>query len=759
MPLKSVTGASGIKDNLEELEQLMSIGQSVLRQDAFAKVKGEASFPGDINLPHQAYMKILFSKYPHAIIHAIDVTSAENVDGVIAVFTAKDVPVNEYGLSYNDQPVLCGPGSHKLFSDRVRFIGDQVAAVVAESEEIAQEALKKIVVTYEELPVTTDPREAMKENAFRIHPDRENNIILHNKIRKGDIEKGFAEADVIVESEYRTPIQEHAFLQPEAGISYIDEEGRVTVAAAGQWAHREQEQIAHALDLPLEKVRVIHPAIGGAFGGREDISVQIVLGLATYRLSQRGINRPIKTVWSREESIIGHTKRHPYYMKARWGATRDGKLVAAQNELIADAGGYAYTSTKVLGNATLMCTGPYEIPNAKVDAYAVYTNNIAFGAFRGFGGPQAAFLAEMQMNKLAVALGLDPVDLRMKNLLTEGALLSVNSPLPKGVSITEVVKDCALASGWHLSGKEWKRPVFEKSTEAPDYLRRGFGFACAFKNVGFSFGAPEQCTATVELHGKDEIEYAVVHHAGADVGQGAHSYFAQIAAETLRLPLEKIHLVVADTAVTQNSGSSSASRMSFMAGNSIKGASELALEGWEKGERPVFVTYQYRPPATTPLDPETGECTPNFAYGYVAEAVEIEVDIETGLLRVINVVCSDDVGKAVNPQQLEGQIEGAIVQANGYVILENFIHENGFIQTDKLSTYLIPTVLDIPDHVEPRILEFADPIGPYGVRGMGEMPFLTHAPAIVAALHNATGIWFDHFPLTPELISSTIRPF
>ncbi len=314
----------------------MSIGRSVLRLDAFSKVKGDALFPGDFNFPDQVYMKILFSKYPHAIIHSLDIDEAQSTEGVLAVFTAKDVPVNEYGMIYNDQPVLCGPGSKKPFADHVRFIGDQVAAVVAESEEIASDALRKIRVSYEVLPVITDPREALKPEAFRIHPERENNIISHNKIRKGDVAKGFAIADVIVESEYRTPLQEHAYLQPEAGVSYIDDEGRVTVIAAGQWAHEEQKQIAHALDLPVDRVRVIHPAIGGAFGGREDISIQIILALAAYRFSQKGITRPVKIVWSREESIIGHCKRHPYYMKARWGATKDGKLIAAENELISD---------------------------------------------------------------------------------------------------------------------------------------------------------------------------------------------------------------------------------------------------------------------------------------------------------------------------------------------------------------------------------------------------------------------------------------
>ncbi len=735
------------------------IGQSVQRVDAVGKVTGATLYPGDINLPGQAHMKILFANRPHAIIHSIDTRAAEAMDGVLAVLTARDVPVNEYGLIMPDQPVLCGPGSSKPFAERVRFIGDNVAVVIAETEEIAALARDRIVVEYEDLPVVTDPLLAMQPAALQLHPDRESNVFCHYRIRSGDVSAAFASADVIVEEEYRTPAQEHAYLQPEAGLGYMDDQNRVTVMVAGQWTHEDQEQIAHALGLPLEQVRVIYPAIGGAFGGREDMSVQIVLGLAAWKLHQRGINRPVKIIWSREESIIGHHKRHPYFIRSRWGATRDGILVAAEVELVADGGAYAYTSTKVLGNATLMCTGPYRIPNVKVDSYAVYTNNIPTGAFRGFGGPQAAFSAETQINKLAEKLGLDPVEIRMRNLLREGDLLSVGTPLPKGVSITQVVEKCALAAGWENGPEGWK-PSRNMSVEVPGspHLKRGLGFACSYKNVGFSFGAPEQSWATVELKGKAEIEQAVVYHAGADVGQGAHTVFAQMAAEALGIPLDKVTLVVSDTAFTQTSGSASASRMTFMAGNAIKGAAMEALARWQNEERPARAVCQYRPPRTTPLDPETGKSEPNFSYGYVAEAVEVEVDTETGQIRVVKVICADDVGRAVNPQQVQGQIEGAVVQAAGYALLENFVQVGGQALTHTLSTYLIPTVLDIPQSVESIIMEYPDPIGPFGARGMGEMPFLPLVPATVAAVHSATGYWFNEFPLTPERVLDRLDP-
>jgi CO/xanthine dehydrogenase Mo-binding subunit len=728
------------------------IGQSVTRVDAPGKVKGETYYPGDITLPDQAYMKILFARRPHAIIKRIDTAKAEMMPGVLAVFTAKDVPVNEYGLIMDDQPVMCGPGSNLPFADRVRFIGDQVALVVAETEEIAAEAVNKIVVDYEDLPVVTSPVDAMQSDAVILHPERGSNVFCHYRIRKGDVENAFAGADVIVEDNYQTPAQEHAFLQPEAGISYVDSDGRVTVIVAGQWTHEDQAQIAHALGLPNEQIRVIYPAIGGAFGGREDMSVQIVLALAAWRLSQRGIHRPVKIIWSREESIIGHHKRHPYSIHSKWGATKAGKIVAAQVELIADGGGYAYTSTKVLGNATLLCTGPYDIPNVKVDAYAVYTNNVPTGAFRGFGGPQAAFSAELQINKLAELLGIDPVEMRMRNLLKEDSLLSVGTPLPKGVTMDKVLAKCAERAGWEQTPAGWQAKPRPGDKPLPPHILRGLGLGCGFKNVGFSFGAPEQSTATIELQGGTEIEKAILYHAGADVGQGAHTVFSQMAAEALQIPLEKVHLVVSDTLLTGDSGSSSASRMTFMAGNSIKGAAELALQKWKNEERPVTATYIYRPPKTTPFDPETGKSEPNFAYGYVAEAAEVEIDSETGQIRLVKMICVDDVGHAVNPKLVEGQIEGAVVQAEGYTFLENLIEKNGLVLTPTFSTYLIPTVLDVPDVVESVILEYPDPIGPWGARGMAEMPYLPFAPTIMAAVHNATGVWFNDFPLTPERV-------
>ena len=361
------------------------ISQSVKRIDARGKVTGETRYPGDIDIDGQLWLRAKFSERAHARVLHVDAAKAEALPGVIRVFTSRDVPVNEYGLVMKDQPVLCGPGGDKPGADVVRCYMDMVATVAAETDAIAQAALDLIDVQYEDLPAVFEPEAAMAETAPQLHPDSPGNLVARYRIRRGDMAAGWAAAEVVVEGEYETTWQEHAYLQPEAGLAYIDEEDRVAVLVAGQWTHEDQEQIYHALDLPPERVRVIYPAIGGAFGGREDMSVQIILALAAWQL-----RRPIKIQWNREESILYHHKRHPIKVRAKWGAARDGRLTAVSAEVIGDAGAYNYTSNKVLGNAQLTVTGPYEIPNVHVDTYTVYTNNIPSGAFRGFGAPTGA---------------------------------------------------------------------------------------------------------------------------------------------------------------------------------------------------------------------------------------------------------------------------------------------------------------------------------------------------------------------------------
>ncbi len=718
------------------------VGKSIPRFDARAKVTGEAAYSGDLSMPGMLFMKLLFAERPHARVKSIGTEQAEAAQGVVAVYTAKDVPVNEYGLQIPDQPVLCGPGSSKPYADVVRFVGDQVAAIVAQTETQAKAALALIRVEYEDLPVVSDPIAAMRKEAPILHPERgDTNVCVHYKIRKGNVAEGFADADVIVEDEYRAPAQEHAYLQPEAGLSYIDDEGRIAVACAGQWTDADRESIAHALNMPAEKIRIIYPAIGGAFGGREDLSVQIVLALAAWKLG-----RPVKIIWSRRESIIGHGKRHPVVLRAKWGATRDGKLIAAENEIIGDGGAYMYTSNKVLGNSAITSTGPYFIPNVKTDVFGVYTNNLPGAAFRGFGAPQALFMAEGQMNKLAEKLGMDPVKFRLKNALRDGLTLGVGTPAPGPVSVPQVIEAAAKKFGW-------KTEVATRAAQARKPAVRGRGFAAGFKNVGFSFGYQENSWAKVEIHGDGNIESVIVQHAGAEVGQGTHTVMAQMAAEVIGVPPEMVQVRPSDSATQGNPGSSSASRMTFMAGNAIKGAAEAALHKWQtEEERPAVAEYTYLAPKTTHFDEETGYSTPNFSYAYSAEAVEVEVDIETGHVRVVRVVVADDVGKAINPDLVTGQIEGAVVQAQGYAITEDMKTKDGRVLTDQLSTYLLPTILDIPEKVDSVIVEIAEPNGPWGARGLGEIPFLPLVPAIGAAIHDATGAWINEFPFTPERV-------
>lgn len=731
-------------------EKTITVGQSIKRIDAQGKVTGSTPYPGDIDLEGQLWMKMKWSERAHARVVRVDASQALALTGVVSVLTSLDVPVNEYGLVIKDQPVICGPGGDKVGTDIVRGYMDVVACVVAETEAIAAQAVKLVQVEYEDLPPVFDPEEAMRDGAPQLHHDTPHNILSHYRIRKGDAEAAFARADVIVEDCFETTWQEHAYLQPEAGIGYIDDEGRVSVIVAGQWTQEDQEQIYHALNLPPEQVRVQYAAIGGAFGGREDMSVQVVLALAAWKL-----RRPVKIIWSREESILYHHKRHPIKIQTKWGATQDGRVIAMQARVVGDAGGYNYTSNKVMGNANMMAAGPYEIDNIHVDTYAVYTNNIPTGAFRGFGAPQALFAAEGMMDRLALALGMDALELRLKNVFREGSILPTNTPLPKGVSQAEVLEACGREAGWIQAGDGWKRPP--STSSASSTKRRGIGIAAGYKNVGYSFGYPENCWAGIELRGGREIEEVVLYHGGADVGQGAHTAFIQMAAEAVGVAFERVRIVASDTATSGSPGSASASRLTFMAGNAIRGAAQKALEAWEHEERPAKAEYVYRPPKTTPYEPLTGRSEPNFAYGYAAQVVEVEVDIETGQIQVLRVVAANDVGKAINPEQVRGQIEGAVAQALGYALMEQLVVKDGKVLNPYLSTYLIPTVLDIPLEVKSVVLEYPDPIGPWGARGMAEMPLLPFTPALAAAIHDATGVWLTQQPFTPDKVVKELR--
>ena len=743
----------------------MSVGRSAARIDAPAKLTGEADYPGDRISSDALWAMTVFTDQPHARLVDLDFSAAQAVPGVAAVFGSADVPVNEFGLTMPDHPVFVGlehTGRSPVPCDVSRWEADRLALVVAETPEAARAGAAAIEATWEPMEVLADIDQSLASD-IRLHPEngKPTNTYYSLRIRKGDMARGWAEADVVVESTYEFPYQEHAYLQPEAGLAYIDDDGRVTVEVAGQWTHEDREQVAHALDLPEDRVRVVYPAIGGAFGGREDISIQIVLALAAVRLRERGIDRPVATVWSREESIVGHGKRHRGRITARWGARSDGRITAVKSTAWLDAGAYNFTSNKVLGNCHLHQAGPYVVPNAEIDSYAVYTNATPAGAFRGFGGPQGAFAAEGQINKLAEALGMDPVEIRRINAMREGSIGITQAAMPEGVTMPQVIDGCAEAAAEpdpQEGGLDFS--PFPSLPAEPSALRRGRGFACSYKNVGFSFGFPERCEAEIVLHGdtdSDEPEWAELFHSGAEVGQGAHTALVQMAAEATGLPAARIERRFSDTATSGDAGSASASRLTWMSGNSILGAAEEAEKAWRDGQRPAVGRFRFVPPPTEVLDPQDGSGAPNFSYGYVAQSVELTVDTDTGHIRVDRVVSAHDVGRAINPQLVVGQIEGAVVQAQGYALSENLRSAGGRLQNMRLSTYLIPGISDIPTKVDSVVLELADPLGPWGARGMAEMGMIPYAPAVVAALHDATGVWFDSFPLTPDRVLAGLR--
>ncbi|HMA33791.1 MAG TPA: xanthine dehydrogenase family protein molybdopterin-binding subunit [Chloroflexia bacterium] len=722
------------------------IGASVPRPDAAGKVTGATRYPADLVRAEMLQGKVVFAGRPHARIRGIETRAAAAHPGVVAVLTAADVPYNAYGLIDADQPVLC--------ADVVRYVGDRVALVIADTAAAAAAGARLVQIDWEDLPIVADARAALAPGAPLVHAQRGTNLLGHVPIRKGDAAAALAAADVVLEGEYTTSWQEHAYLQPEAGIAYIDPRGCVVVETAGQWLHEDRRQIAAMLQLPEDDVIVRYAAIGGAFGGREDLSIQHLLALAAWKL-----RRPVAMTWSREESMTAHHKRHPITVRCRWGAMRDGRITAVEAEVLADGGAYASTSIEVTKIATLFASGCYEIPNIHADGYAVYTNNVPSGAFRGFGAPQAQFAAESMVTRLAHALGLDPIELRRRNIYREGSIEPTQHPCPPGVSAWPVLERCVAEARARFG---YGTP---RSHPAP-HLRRGLGIACGIKNIGYSFGFPEQATATVELYGTDQIEHATVRIGAAEVGQGTHTILRQIAAQALGLPFAHaagegeaplIEMVCDDSSQAPNAGSASASRMTFMGGRAVHDAALQALAAWQAGARPARATAQYRPPATTGLDPVTTAGRPNYAYGYVSQAVEVEVNTLTGQVQVLRIISAHDVGQAINRQQVEGQIEGCLAQAVGYALLEHFQMRDGQVLTPYFSTYLLPTTLDMPTEVIPILLELADPHGPFGARGVAEMPLVPLAPAIAAAIHEATGAWVTQQPMTPERVLAAIQ--
>ncbi|MFL3020128.1 MAG: xanthine dehydrogenase family protein molybdopterin-binding subunit [Candidatus Poriferisodalaceae bacterium] len=736
----------------------MAVGKTPQRIDAVDKVTGAATYPADRVPDNALHAVVVFTNQPHARLVDLDFTDTLTAPGVVTVVTAADVPVNEYGLTLFDQPVFIGlddTGRSSVPCDVSRWEADHLAVVVAENLLQAREASALIKAQWEILPLVSDVSTARSDEVL-VHPNSTSNTYHELRIRKGDSAQGMELADVVIEDTYELPHQEHAYLQVEAATAWLDDNKRVTVETSGQWVHEDRDQIAHALDVDPEEVRVRYASIGGAFGGKEDMSLQIVMAVTIKKLDQLGVRRPVHCNWTREESIVGHHKRHRATVHARLGATADGIITAVEAEVLLDAGAYNYTSNKVLGNLHLSVAGAYDVPNAHIDSKAIYTHSVPGGAFRGFGGPQGAFVAESQMNKMAHALGLDPLELRSRNALNDLSDGITQSGLPEGVGVNRVIEACAEKAPADAALPQ--TPPFRSIASLPaemGQLKQGRGYAVGMKNVGFSFGFPEACEADVVFHGDPDTDRPTrveLFHSAAEVGQGVHTALVQMVADAADISISNIDAIYSDTATGGDSGSASASRLTFMAGNSVLGAVEEAEKAWADGARPAVGHFRYKPPATEALDPETGVGQPNFCYGYMAQAVDLTVDVATGHIRVDRVLSIHDVGKVIHPHMLRGQIEGAIAQAHGYTLSEQLVVEEGRIRNPRLSQYLIPGIGDVPVKVECLILEAADPLGPWGARGVSEMPYITYAPAVTAALHDATGVWMNTFPLTPSVV-------
>jgi CO/xanthine dehydrogenase Mo-binding subunit len=709
------------------------------------KVTGEFAYSSDLSAAGMLWGHTLRSPHAHARILEIDIAGALSMPGVHAVLTHKDVPGTKlYGLEFADQPVLA--------FDRVRYFGEPVALVAAEHPEQARRAAERIRVEYEPLPPVVDPELATDREP--LHPNRPTmghgyrddprpNVVRSLVIRHGDPE---AEGDVSVSGVYEMGIQDQAFLGPESGLAVPDGDGGVDIYVATQWLHVDRDQVAPCLDLRPEQVRIHLAGVGGAFGGREDLSMQLhgaLLALKTMR--------PVKIVYSREESFVGHIHRHPAKIWAEHRATKDGKLVNVRVRILLDGGAYASSSTAVTSNAASFACGPYSVENALVESTCVYTNNPPCGAMRGFGAVQVCFAHEAQMDKLAQALDIDPIELRLLNALGPGGSLPTGQKVTGTLPVADVIRRAAalpMPAPEELPRDPIRLPGGSGNTTRGEGVKRGVGFAVGFKNIGYSEGFDDFTAARVKLRADGAAE---VHCAAAEVGQGVAGVILQVA--RTELGTDDVVLAPHTTATVGSAGSASASRMTWMASGAVRDACRAALEERERtGGRDVDVERIYRHPRTTPLDPETGQVTgerSHVAYACAAMRVVAEVDVELGLTRVVWIGTAQDVGAAVNPQAVTGQIEGGTAQGLGLALMEEIQTRDGLITNASFTDYLIPTTLDMPPVVS-ELVEEPEPDAPYGVKGVGEPPTVVSTAAIVAALRAATGRDLTRVPVRPD---------
>ena len=774
------------------------IGESTLRPDGTLKVTGEFAYSSDMWHEDMLWGQILRSTVAHAEIVSIDTSEALKTPGVYAVMTYDDLPtdVKNYGLEIQDTPVLA--------HGKVRHHGEPVAIVAADHPETARRAAAKIKVDYRELPVITDEASATAPDAILVHENRDDhhsghvphpNIVHRQPIVRGNAEEAAKKADFIVRGEYTFGMQDQAFLGPESGLAVPSEDGGVDLYIATQWLHADLRQIAPVLGLPEDKVRMTLAGVGGAFGGREDLSMQIHACLLALRTG-----KPVKIVYDRFESFFGHVHRHPAKLTYEHGATHDGTLTHVRCRIVLDGGAYASSSPAVAGNASSLSVGPYAVDAVDIEALALYTNNPPCGAMRGFGAVQACFAYEAQMDKLAAELGMDPVELRQRNAMEQGTLMPtgqrVDSPAPVA-ELLRRVKAMPLPPERQWESTEGadvrQLPGGLSNTTHGEGVVRGIGYAVGIKNVGFSEGFDDYSTARVRLEVVGGEPVAVVRTAAAEVGQGGVTVQAQIA--RTELGVGQVTIVPADSQVG-SAGSTSASRQTYVTGGAIRKACELVREkvlrmgrrrfgashpAWDTaevlleggkvvtgggevladlvdvlGDEAVELEVEWRHRPTEPFDLRTGQGNGHVQYSFAAHRAVVEVDTELGLVKVIELACAQDVGKALNPLSVLGQIQGGTLQGMGIAVMEEIIVDpkTAKVRNPSFTDYLLPTILDTPI-IPVDVLELADDHAPYGLRGIGEAPTLSSTPAVLAAIRNATGLELNRTPVRPEHLTGT----
>lgn len=772
-----------IPDSIHEHKM---VGRSHLRPEAVEKVTGEAMYTDDLIFDGMLFAKTRRAMIPHGFLTKLDISKAKALPGVVAVLTADDIPAERnHGLVIFDWPVMVGLG------ERVRYVGDALAIVAAETQEIAEQAAALIEAEFDLQPVITNPVQARQEGVPQLH--EKGNLLKHIKVRKGDMEQGFAESDVILEHTFHTPPYDHAFLEPECSIAVPLADGRMAIYVGSQIPYQDRTQVARVMGWPEERIRVVGQLMGGGFGGKEDVMGQIHSAMLA-NVTQR----PVKLLFDRYESLIVHPKRHATQIRIKMGAKKDGCLVAMETELYGDTGAYASLGEKVMTRATTHSAGPYDIPNVRADCYAMYTNNPPAGAFRGFGVTQSAFAVESMMDALAETLGIDPVELRRMNALHVGSITNTGQVLRESVGLTECI-DRVDAEMRKYSPNPFKPVVEPVSTlsayPAPNgtgqgdetHWVRAWGFAAAYKNTGLGGGAPDISGADVELYADGTFQ---VRSSAAELGQGLVTVMRLIVAEEMAVAPDKVSVLVMDTDLAPNGGPTTASRQTFVTGNASRYAAktlrdqitasmaekfdvrpeqirfedgivhvnghsltyaEIYQEMTALGQQPR-VRYMYEAPKTQPLG--TGGDM-HFAFSFGVQAAEVEVNKLTGEVRVLRIISANDVGMAVNPLGLQGQVEGGVMMGLGNALTEEFIVENGQVVTDHLARYRIPGIMLTPE-ITSIIVEHPAEAGPYGAKGVGEISSIPTTPAITNAIYNAVGVRIDKLPVDQELIAREI---